>query len=84
MQHTLNAVLVLQLSPQLTNLLLQVFLYSSYNRQEVPGECTEAALNAREVRWAKVRPPKEPRERAPAKQTGIPAEDGEDLGIEYR
>lgn len=50
----------------------------------MPGECTEAALRARDVRWAKVRPPREPKERTPAKQTGIPAEDGEDLGIEYR
>ena len=61
-----------------------MFSYSSYNKQEVPGECTEEALNARDVRWAKQRPLREPKERAPVKETGIPAEDGEDLGIEYR
>ena len=63
---------------------MQVFSYSSYNKQDVPGECTEEALNARDVRWTKQRPVKEPKERAPVKETGIPAEDGEDLGIEYR
>lgn len=61
-----------------------MFSYSSYNKQEVPGECTEEALNARDVRWAKQRPLREPKERAPVKDTGVPAEDGEDLGIEYR
>ena len=61
-----------------------MFSYSSYNKQEVAGECTEEALNARDVRWTKQRPLREPKERAPVKETGIPAEDGEDLGIEYR
>lgn len=65
-------------------LCLQVYSYSSYNQQETLGECTEDALAGRDVRWVKPRAPKEPKERAPVKQTGIPAEEGEDLGIEYR
>ena len=61
---------------------LQVFSYSNFNRAEGEvGECTAAALNGKDVQWAKVRAVKE---KAPSKQYGVPAEPGPDLGIEYR
>ena len=60
----------------------QVFSYSSFNKAEGElGECTAAALDARDVLWVKVKPQKE---KAPAKQYGVPAETRPDLGIEYR
>ena len=63
---------------------LQIFSYSSYNKEGEVGEVTAAALSAKDVRWAKVRAVKEMKERAPTKQYGLPAEPGADLGIEYR
>ena len=60
---------------------LQIFSYSSFNREGEVGECTAAALEAKGAQWVKVKPP---RVKAPSKQYGVPAEPGPDLGIEYR
>ncbi len=61
---------------------MQVFSYSSFHKEGEVGEITAEALSSRDVRWAKIKPVKEPKEKGPP--TGVPAEPGPDLGIEYR
>lgn len=60
---------------------LQIFSYSSFNREGEVGESTAAALEAKGAHWVKVKPP---RVKPPSKQYGVPAQPGPDLGIEYR
>ena len=61
--------------------MLQLFSYSSFQREGDLGEAVTEALNSKAVRWAKIKAAKEPKER---QQYGIPAAPGDDLGIEYR
>ena len=60
---------------------MQLFSYSSLKRDGELGEAVTEALNSKGVRWAKIKAVKEPKER---QQYGVPAEPGDDLGIEYR